>query len=343
VEPRGAGPLSDENVVDGLSASVGSFRLGPVSFPLRGGEAVAVVGPSGAGKTTLLRALAGFRPPSAGRAVLAGTDRLTLAPERRGIAYVPQGLGLFPHRSVRDNVAFTAQLHGTDRTDPRPTELLARFGLTDFADRRPSTLSTGEQQRVAIARALAARPELLLWDEPLVALDLLARDDLIDALREVQREDRLPIVLVSHDPAIAFSLANRFLLLEAGTVLFQGEPAELQRAPPTPFAARFAGFENVFAREALAGADASFGRWLLDRAGPAGIAFGALPARSQGDGWSATVQRIEPSPQGGRCAAAVDGMLVRLSVDPGHPLRAGNPVTVSVPEESLVCLGPGSP
>jgi ABC-type Fe3+/spermidine/putrescine transport system ATPase subunit len=309
--------------VEGLASSAGSFHLGPVSFPIAPGDLVAVLGPSGAGKTTMLRTLAGFQPASAGRATLEGVDLLALPPERRRVAYAPM-------------------LKGTDRSDPRLSELIERFGLGRFLDRRPTSLSSGEQQRVAIARALASRPQLLLWDEPLVALDLLARDDLIEALREVRQTEGLPIIIVTHDPAIAFSLADHFLLLDGGAALFSGTPEELQRAPPTPFAARFVGYENVYPASSLSSSSSGLAAWLRARSGPAGAALGPVAFGDDASGsgpWSGTVRRVEPSPSGWRCVADVDGTPVRLAMSADRPLRTGEPVRFTISEREVVALG----
>src|SRR5579884_615144 len=137
-------------VLERLSTTAGSFRLGPVDLNVDPGEVLVVLGPSGAGKTTLLDAIAGFRQPTSGRVRLAGRDITSAPPEHRGIGVVFQHAALFPHLSVRENVGFGPKARGEDR-QPRLEELLARFGLVDHTDRRPRSLSGGERQRVALA------------------------------------------------------------------------------------------------------------------------------------------------------------------------------------------------
>ncbi len=329
--------------IDGLSTRQGDFRLGPVDASIGDGAVLAVLGPSGAGKTTLLRTLAGLLSPSDGRITCDGTDVTGLPPEGRGIAYVPQGLALFPDRSVERNVAYASELRGTDRDGAERTALLGRFGLGEFRNRRPGTLSTGEQQRVAIARALAAHPRLLVWDEPLVALDLLSRDELIEGLRDVERTDGLPIVLVTHDPTIAFSLADQFLLLERGAVRFLGDAARLVAAPPDPFAARFAGFENVFSPAQLARAgERPFARHLRSLAGTEGVGLrSATAVHSPSSGtWTARARRISASSNGWRCEAEIDGLTVRLSLPSLTGVRPGDAVGFAVDATDMVPLGP---
>ncbi|HEY6239074.1 MAG TPA: ABC transporter ATP-binding protein [Thermoplasmata archaeon] len=328
--------------VERLVVHLRGFRLGPVDLHVPAGGALGVLGPSGSGKTTLLRAVAGLLPLVGGH-VRHGSDDLTdLPPESRGIAYVPQGLGLFPHRTVEGNVRYPGELRGDRQSDWSVAALLQRFGLVDLAGRRPGTLSSGEQQRVAIARALAARPGLLLWDEPLTALDLPARDDLLDALHQVQERDRLPVVFVSHDPALAFSLADRFLLLDHGSVEFAGPAERMVRAPSSPFAARFAGFENVYPAEALGGgASRPWLDWLERHAGASGVCLRAprLTPSAEGE-WSAVVRRAEPGPDGWRYDTELDGVRVRVRSTDDAATRAGATVRFSVRPEDLVPIGP---
>ena len=186
---------------EGLRAAQAAFRLGPVDLEAERGEAVAVVGPSGAGKTTLLRALAGFLPLAAGRIRIDGEDCAGRPPEDRGLGYVPQGYALLPHRTVLQNVRYAADLRGARDAEDRAWAMLHRFRLEPLARAYPAQLSGGERQRVAMARALAAEPRLLLWDEPLAALDAQAQDELggVDLGRgERRRGEPGP-----HDVAIA--------------------------------------------------------------------------------------------------------------------------------------------
>jgi molybdate transport system ATP-binding protein len=195
-----------------------------------GGETVAVVGPSGAGKSTLLRAVAGL-VPARGSVELDGRDWSALPPERRSVGFVFQDFALFPHLSVRGNVAFGGP----------PGDLLDRLGIAHLADARPRELSGGERQRVALARALARKPEVLLLDEPLAALDPHTRDTIRVELRATLRELGLPTIVVTHDFVDAAALADRVGVLVDGALVQVGRAEELIAAPVTPFVARFAG------------------------------------------------------------------------------------------------------
>jgi len=329
--------------VEGLESDLDRFHLGPVDLALAAGRVTAVVGPSGAGKTTLLRTLAGFVPAQRGRILRGGDDLTVVAPERRRLGYVPQGLGLFAHRTVERNVSYPYEMRGRLDWKPRTRELLDRFGLTALADRRPARLSGGEMQRVALARALAADPELVLWDEPWQALDVEARHALGLVFEELRADGGIPLVVVTHDPGLAFSVADAFLELQRGAVRRVSEPATLLADPKDSFTARFVGFENVFAPAELAGAPAgSFGAWLARESGPDGVAF-ARPALSAGPGpWRGVVRSVHPTPEGMAIALDVDGRRVAARLPPPYPPvlpSLGETVPFDVPAESVRRLG----
>jgi len=193
-------------------------------------ETVGIVGPSGAGKSTLLRAVAGL-VEAEGSVQLDGREWLRLAPEHRPVGLVFQEYALFPHMTVRDNVAFGGPIG----------DLLTRFGIAHLASARPVALSGGERQRVALARALARRPSVLLLDEPLSALDPHTRDEVRAELRAALRELRLPTLVVTHDFVDAAALADRVGVLVDGRLAQLGTPEELLSAPASPFVAKFAG------------------------------------------------------------------------------------------------------
>jgi molybdate transport system ATP-binding protein len=226
--------------------TLGALRL-EVALAVERGECLALAGPSGAGKTSVLRVAAGLLRPEQGR-VESGdetwldTDRGVDVPaERRRCGYVFQDYALFPHLSAWQNVAYP--LRGLSRQErrSRALALLERFGLGDRADARPRTLSGGEKQRVALARVLARRPEVLLLDEPLSALDARTRADAARSLAEVLRESEAPALLVTHDFSEAAQLGDRVGIIDQGSIVQEGTPSELAAAPRSAFVADFTG------------------------------------------------------------------------------------------------------
>jgi molybdate transport system ATP-binding protein len=199
---------------------------------------LAVIGPSGAGKSTLLRLIAGLVRPASGEVECCGRrwfgDGTDLSVEQRRVGYLFQDYALFPHLSVQGNVAF-----GADGRDVSP--LLERFGIAHLRSARPRQLSGGERQRVALARALARRPQLLLLDEPLSALDSATRGSVAAELGEVLRQEGVPALVVTHAYEEAVSLADQVAVVERGRIVQQGAGRELLESPATPFVAEFAG------------------------------------------------------------------------------------------------------
>ncbi|WBB61812.1 ABC transporter ATP-binding protein [Streptomyces sp. WMMC500] len=218
-------------VLDGLDLAVADGRL------------LALLGPSGCGKTTTVQVISGLLPPDHGTVHVDGRDVTRTPPERRGAAVVFQQPMLLPHRTALDNVALPARLRGQRRGAARTAarEELARVGLTELADRYPRQLSGGQAQRVALARALAARPRVLLLDEPFSALDTGLRHDMRDLLTSVQRQLRLTTVLVTHDRSEAAAVADTVALLHGGGVLQHAPAADLHARPASRTVARFLG------------------------------------------------------------------------------------------------------
>ncbi|MFI2371997.1 ABC transporter permease [Streptomyces sp. NPDC018833] len=207
------------------------------------GTTIAVVGPNGAGKTTLLRALLGLTARSQAVLRLGDTDVSALPPHRRGVAWVPQDGALFPHLDALANTAYGLRAQGVRRADARRSaqRWLDRLGVGHLARRRPAQLSGGQAQRVALARALAARPRLLLLDEPLAALDQTARARVRHTLRTHLEGFGGVCLIVTHDPVEAVSLADRVLVLDGGRALQDAPPAEVTRHPRSPWVARMLG------------------------------------------------------------------------------------------------------
>jgi molybdate transport system ATP-binding protein len=209
-----------------------------------GAELAVLFGPSGAGKSLTLRMIAGLAQPDAGR-VAAGdhllldtTRAVCLPPQQRSIGYVFQDLALFPHMTVIENVLYGG--HGLEREEREASaqRLIRRFGLVGLQRRRPGEISGGQKQRVAFARALLRRPSVLLLDEPFSALDATLRRDMGELLREVQREMKLPAVLVTHDAAEATALADTVIVYGGGRVMRQGTPRKVLMCPAVAREAR---------------------------------------------------------------------------------------------------------
>ncbi|MEV2251916.1 ABC transporter permease [Streptomyces sp. NPDC050147] len=207
------------------------------------GTTIAVVGPNGAGKTTLLRALLGLTPRAHAELRLGDTDVTGLPPHRRHVAWVPQDGALFPHMSALANTAYGPRALGVPRAEARrrAQEWLDRLGVGHLAHRRPGQVSGGQAQRVALARALAARPRLLLLDEPLAALDQTTRAHVRHTLRTHLDTFGGVCLIVTHDPVEAVSLADRVLVLDQGLALQDEAPAEVTRHPRSPWVARMLG------------------------------------------------------------------------------------------------------
>ena len=226
----------------------GGFRL-DVELSARPGEVLALLGPNGAGKTTALRALAGLTPLTAGHLTLDGETledpaaHRRVATEERPVGVVFQDYLLFPHLSALDNVAFGLRTRGMRKVEARAEAALwlERVGLASHAAARPRALSGGQAQRVALARALAPNPRLLLLDEPMAALDARTRLDVRAQLRRHLAAFEAVAVLVTHDPLDAMVLADRLTVVEEGSVVQQGTPAEIARHPRSDYIARLVG------------------------------------------------------------------------------------------------------
>jgi len=251
----------------------GKPLLADISFTIASGQTLCLLGASGSGKSTLLRIIAGLESPDAGRVCWGGADLASVPPHLRDFGLVFQDYALFPHLNVFDNIAFglrmkkntKAQRRGATKEnknfapsslsdfvlnskteiEQRVAEVLEIVNLRGFESRRVTDLSGGEQQRVALARALAPRPRLLMFDEPLGALDRALKDDLLKELRAILRHANIPAIYVTHDQEEAFAIADRILLLHEGVILREGAPAEVWDEPRSAWAAQFLGVGNV--------------------------------------------------------------------------------------------------
>ncbi len=219
-----------------------------VSLSVKKGEIFALLGSSGCGKSTLLRMLAGFEKPSSGSVVLGGVDIATFPPYRRPINMMFQSYALFPHLTAWDNIAFGLKREGmpTAQIQARVDEMLGLVQLSQFAKRKPHQLSGGQQQRVALARSLAKRPQLLLLDEPLGALDRKLRERTQFELVNIIEKVGVTCVMVTHDQEEAMTMASRIAVMSHGKVVQVGTPKEIYESPSSRFVADFIGNINVF-------------------------------------------------------------------------------------------------
>jgi putative spermidine/putrescine transport system ATP-binding protein len=221
--------------------------VGPLSFAVNKGEFFSLLGPSGCGKTTTLRCIAGFERVDAGEIVLDGRPIQQVPPHRRGVGLVFQSHALFPHLSVRQNVAFGLEVHKVRKAEieRRVASSLALVELGAFTDRMPHQLSGGQQQRVALARSLVMEPPLLLLDEPMSSLDLKLRVQMRDELRDLQRRLGTTTVFVTHDQTEALALSDRIAVLSQGRIEQVGTPQQIYLEPASRFVAEFVGLSNL--------------------------------------------------------------------------------------------------
>ncbi len=248
---------------ENLTRRFGSFTaVSDVTLDIGQGEIFSLLGPSGCGKTTLLRMAAGFDQPDTGRILLDGRDITRLPPDQRPVNTVFQNYALFPHLSIRDNIAFGPRMAkkatATVRRDV--DEMLELVDLKAHADKKPSQLSGGQKQRVAIARALVNKPKVLLLDEPLAALDLKLRQRLLVELDAIHDEVGITFIYVTHDQGEAMSISDRIAVMNKGLIEQIGPPAEIYEAPRSSFVAAFIGDTNFIDGRISAAIDSRFSR-----------------------------------------------------------------------------------
>ena len=242
--------------MEGLSRHYGPVvALDRLDLTLQPGELVALLGPSGCGKTTTLRLVAGLEDADTGRITVGGKDITHLSAAKRDMGMVFQAYSLFPHMTVRQNVAFGLRLRKVSaaQRDKRAIEMLDLVGLSTQADRYPHQISGGQQQRVALARALAIEPQVLLLDEPLSALDAKVRAQLRDEIRRIQLEVGITTLFVTHDQEEALAIADRVGVMKDGRLEQLAPPTEVYSRPATSFVAEFVGLSNRLAGEVRGG------------------------------------------------------------------------------------------
>ena len=290
------------------------------------GETLVILGPSGSGKTLLLETVAGFHDHE-GAVTLDGRRLSGLPPEERNLGFVFQDYALFPHLSVRENVAFGERYHERTRD---PQRLLDTLGVADLADRYPPTLSGGERQRVALARALLVRPSAFLLDEPLSALDVPTRQSMREDLADVLADETA--VYVTHNRTTARMLADRIAVIDDGAIVQSGSPEAVFERPASPFVARFTGANCLD----LADGDLAH---LAD-----GTYLTVRPEHVELDppdpDFVARVERVFPEDGRSRVALAVGND--RLDAYGNGSLAVGDDVGVSIPERRAYVLGDGT-
>jgi len=236
-----------------VCAQAGAFQLKNITLEVSEGENHVLLGPSGAGKSTLLEVIIGLRPLTEGQVLFRGEDISHLPAEKRGMGYLPQRLDLFPHLTVRDNILYGPRSRRLRPSDYEPvvTALIEATGIGGLLDRRPDTLSGGERQRVALVRALAARPPLLLLDEPFSALNESLRHELWHLLKNLQKEYGFAVLMITHDLTEGFFIGDRVSVLIDGEIRQTGDRETVWRGPATLPVAEYLGIRNLFPGEVV--------------------------------------------------------------------------------------------
>jgi ABC-type Fe3+/spermidine/putrescine transport system ATPase subunit len=322
--------------------------LRSISFAVSSGERLVLLGASGAGKTTLLRAVAGLAPLDAGRITIRGRDVTAVPPESRDAVYLHQTPLLFPHLSLFENVAFPLRIRGNQESKVRATvaHLLESVRLDGLASRRPHTLSGGQKHRAALARAMAARPAVLLLDEPLTALDPSLRDEVRTTLLSLQAYDRPAVVIVTHDLEDAAVLADRIGILLGGTLAQLEPPERLFQRPTSLAVARFLRIPNLVAGSIAAGRFRSpLGPLTVETEGPAGpatAAFGSDALRPDPCGsLRGIVRAVQHGPRGVTLRVQVAGLELVAAPPMGAMPGVGDELSLELAGDRVTLL-PGA-
>jgi ABC-type sugar transport system ATPase subunit len=269
----------------------GTRAVDEIHLAIGDGEFLAILGPSGCGKSSLLRLVAGLEIPSAGTIAMGGRDVTRLEPRDRDVAMVFQGLALYPHMTVAENMAFGLQARRTprDEVDRRVREAAETLGLTRYLGKRPRELSGGERQRVALGRALVRRPQIYLFDEPLSSLDAQLRQELREELARLHRLTRTTSIYVTHDQKEALSLGDKVAVMQGGRLRQLATPEDVYRNPHDLFVARFVGEPaiNLIQGEVVGGSGG---------VGSGGVGAGAAVFRAPGFELSLNGARAKSGP-----------------------------------------------
>jgi len=239
--------------IKNLYVDLKDFQLQDINLTVSEGEYFIVLGPTGAGKTVLLESIAGLYPTKSGEIWLRGKEVTRLEPEKRGISIVYQDHALFPHLSVKDNIIFGLKLHKQTKQEAEAALdwIAGLLGISHLLNRKPDTSSGGEQQKVALARALSIKPEVLLLDEPLSALDPETREGVQKELRQLHNRLKVTTIHVTHDFEEAIALGDHIAVLGEGGIKQVGTPEQIFRQPNSEFIARFAMARNIFVGEVI--------------------------------------------------------------------------------------------
>lgn len=329
--------------IRGVEKRFGEFvALHDVSLTTKPGEFVTLLGPSGCGKTTLLNVIAGFLEPCRGAVLIGGEDVTRQRPETRDTAMCFQSYALFPHLSVRDNIAFGPRQKRVERaeTQRRVDSLLSQMGLELHAGKLPNALSGGQQQRVALARALAVEPGLVLFDEPLSNLDAKLRDQVRTEIRALQRSLGFTAVYVTHDQAEALAMSDRVFLLNGGRIEQSGKPRDIYFTPRTRFVADFIGAANLHQGKVAGGAmQTPFGAIPVDAPDEAELTLCWRPEAAtlggplQGNVTSAAFQGSHMD-----VFLAAGGQTVRLQLSGDQDFALGDIVSFDIARDRVVVL-----
>lgn len=345
----------------------GQIVVDGVDLAVRSGEFVTLLGPSGCGKTTCLRMIAGFIAPSSGRILLDDRDTTSVPPHKRNIGIVFQSYALFPSYTVGENIAFGLRVRKLPRAeiDARMREILKIVQLEHLVDRYPSQLSGGQKQRVALARAVVIRPDVLLLDEPLAALDLKLREDLQGEIRRIQKTLNITALFVTHDQGEALRMSDRIAVMRAGRIEQIDTPEKVYSRPANRYVAGFVGSTNLFEGRVVARETAQRYRVQLDNGRGEAVVEGAqsrdfaagepclLAVRPEevvlgGDGANSVAARVSDIQYSGANArldlAAGEGATVFALLPGKSRLPAvGDEVRVSWKPESNFLLPAGDP
>lgn len=326
--------------INNLRKSFGNTEvLHGLNLRIARGQLAALLGPSGCGKSTLLRAIAGLNSIDEGEIIIDGKRVDGLAPKDRGLGMVFQHYALFPNMNVLDNVKFGLEMKGVDKKtrDTEAKKMIDLVGLTGKEDAYPANLSGGQQQRVALARSLVTKPDVLLLDEPLSALDAQIRVQLRGLIKSLQAELGITVILVTHDQEEAMSMSDYIFVMNQGHIVQEGSPTYIYRHPQSEFATRFIGDYNLFTKEEAAAMGA------VDHADYSYVAIRpeVLSLEAVGDAYVYEGKVIRTSMRGSiyRLYIELDGKKV-LKLDQlnrsANMRRVGDKVTVYMPKSEII-------